>query len=638
MAPLAVEFPDSRWRDTFARATRLLAWAPGRLEFAARLAAICAITALVTEIYKTPDPALTIYVAFFMLHPDRTSSIILALAFTVIITVVIGLTFILANLTLDAASWRVLAMAVVSFAFLFLTSASKLEPIGATIAFLVAYPLDLLGSVPTGEVATRGLLYAWLFIGIPAGVSIVYNLLLGPSPRWLLQRNLALRLDIAASTLQVPDDAHRAALAGALRGGNEKFLSLLRMAKLERTSPAEDLSALEQATHASFALLLALDYALGMPGAALAPGQRTRLAATLTDMARVLPRGGYPRNVAIEEAAGGAPLSTPAWREIEDALARFAEHSDPPEPPAPKTGGGFLRPDAFSNTLHVHYALKTTGAAMFCYILFSILDWPGIHTSFLTCYIVSLGTTADTVEKLTLRITGCLVGAAAGLLTLIFIVPNFDSITALLVIVFAASLASGWVAAGGPHIAYAGFQIAFAFFLCVIQGAAPSFDMATARDRIVGILLGNFVIYVTYSHIWPVSVKSRIEKTIKSLLKMLSELASASRIRERRMLAAETQAHLKALEEDLHVAFYEPSSVRPSRTWLARRGAIARAVGDLAPALFLQAGQENAAAAARSLAALSQGQALVEPRGDEPVGPLLQKLKTAVAEAARVPS
>jgi hypothetical protein len=43
---------------------------------------------------------------------------------------------------------------------------------------------------------------------------------------------------------------------------------------------------------------------------------------------------------------------------------------------------------------------------------------------------------------------------------------------------------------------YAGYQTAFAFFLCVVQGSAPSFDFVTARDRIIGILIGNLAVYV----------------------------------------------------------------------------------------------------------------------------------------------
>src|SRR6516162_7058666 len=136
-------------------------------------------------------------------------------------------------------------------------------------------------------------------------------------------------------------------------------------------------------------------------------------------------------------------------------------------------------------------------------MLYSLLDWPGIHTSFLTCYIVSLGTTAETVEKLTLRILGCLAGAAAGIGAIVYVTPQVTSIGALMAIVFLGAFASGWIAAGSPRISYAGFQIAFAFFLCVIQGSGPSFDMTIARDRVIGILLGNVVVFVVFTNIWP---------------------------------------------------------------------------------------------------------------------------------------
>ena len=49
----------------------LLAPFPGRLDFAARLALICALTVLVVEIYQTPDPALTAYSMIDRTKPIR---------------------------------------------------------------------------------------------------------------------------------------------------------------------------------------------------------------------------------------------------------------------------------------------------------------------------------------------------------------------------------------------------------------------------------------------------------------------------------------------------------------------------------------------------------------------------------------
>src|SRR5947207_11273737 len=44
-------------------------------------------------------------------------------------------------------------------------------------------------------------------------------------------------------------------------------------------------------------------------------------------------------------------------------------------------GRGLFVPDAFTNPAHVHFALKVTFAAMFCYIVYDAIGWSGIHTA-----------------------------------------------------------------------------------------------------------------------------------------------------------------------------------------------------------------------------------------------------------------
>ena len=153
---------------------RLMAPQPGRFEFATRLAVICALTVLVVEIYQTPDAALTVYVVFFLNRGDRTVSIILSFALVALITVIVGFTLLVAMIVVNDPMWRVISMTLISIAILFVASASKLRPIGGIIALIVGYALDLLGTTPlaNGELATRSLLYAWLFVGIPAGMLI----------------------------------------------------------------------------------------------------------------------------------------------------------------------------------------------------------------------------------------------------------------------------------------------------------------------------------------------------------------------------------------------------------------------------------------------------------------------------------
>ncbi len=242
---------------------------------------------------------------------------------------------------------------------------------------------------------------------------------------------------------------------------------------------------------------------------------------------------------------------------------------------------GFLEADAFTNPDHVRYALKATAAAMFCYVLYSLLDWPGIHTCFITVFIVSLTTTGETVEKLTLRIVGCLIGAVAGLAAIVFLLPQLTSIGALMLLVFAGALVSAYVAASSPRVAYAGFQIAFAFFLCVVQGDGPAFDLAVARDRVVGILIGNVVTYLVFTQIYPVSIARHIDATLARIARMLAPQPVA---------AAEA---LAAVGGDISVIRYEPAGVRPSAEWLAEREAVVHAMASLqAPLLLASAAQD----------------------------------------------
>ncbi|MDR8075169.1 FUSC family protein [Burkholderia cenocepacia] len=598
---------------------RLLAPFPGRAAIAVRVALICALTAFVTAAYSTPEAALSAYVVFFMIRADRVTSVVLAAALLLIVTIVIGLVLGIAIFSIDYSILRVACMAVLSVALLYLTSASKLRPVGAILAMIVGFGLDQLGLAPFGEAATRALLYIWLTIAIPVGVAIVVNLLIAPSPRKLAHAQLAKRLRLAARRLRGDDDA-RAAFDASLREGDKQLLTWLKLSKLEGSSSAADFAALRQAIVSSTALMVGVALADREPDARLPDAFATPIAATLDDMAAILERGGYPVDVtlALPPADTLPPLARIAATDLEDAITHFAEPGAtapttptadataeasanatpaaaaatpeaPAAAPAPAPRGGFFLPDARTNPDHIRYALKTTAAAIFCYLLYSQLDWSGIHTCVVTCYIVSLGSTAETVEKLTLRIFGCIIGALLGTAALVFVVPALSSVGHLMALVFAGAWLSAWIAFGSPRIAYAGFQVAFAFFLCVIQGAGPGFDLTIARDRTIGILLGNVVVYLVFTRIWPVSIGKQIDVAFAALLDQWRRIAQIAQPAERRALAAEAFARHGAISQELGLVHYEPSWVRPAATWLATRRRALAELGAIEGPLFLLA-------------------------------------------------
>ncbi|KVM79400.1 fusaric acid resistance protein [Burkholderia ubonensis] len=569
---------------------RLLAPFPGRASMAVRVALICALTVLVTSAYGTPEAAISAYVVFFLNRADRVTSVVLATAMMLVITVVIALVLGVAIFSIEYSVLRVACMAVLSVGLLYLTSASKLRPVGAILAMIVGFGLDELGLVPGGEAATRALLYTWLMVAIPVGIAIVVNLLIAPSPRRLAGAQLAKRLRLAAHRLRGEDDG-RAAFDASLREGDKQLLTWLKLSKLEGTSSAADVAALRQAVASSTAILVAVALADREPGARLPDAFAAPVAATLDEMAGMLEQGGYPVDVtlALPPADALAPLARVVATDLHAAITRFAEPGATAAAPPPAPRGGFFLPDARTNPDHIRYALKTTVAAMFCYLLYSQLDWSGIHTCFITCYMVSLGSTAETVEKLTLRIAGCIVGALAGTAALVFVVPSLSSIGHLMALVFVGAGLAAWVAFGSPRIAYAGFQIAFAFFLCVIQGAGPGFDLTLARDRTIGILLGNVVVYLVFTRIWPVSIGKQVDAALAALVDQWRRLAQIAQPAERRAQAADAFARHGAIAQDLGLIHYEPAWVRPTPAWLAARRRALAELGALEGPLFLLA-------------------------------------------------
>jgi multidrug resistance protein MdtO len=173
----------------------------------------------------------------------------------------------------------------------------------------------------------------------------------------------------------------------------------------------------------------------------------------------------------------------------------------------PKPHKRMLAADAFTNPEHVRFALKVTLAAMTCYIIYTGLDWPGIHTAFITVCFISLESIGATLHKGALRLAGCVCGGLLGFLSIMYLVPHMVSIVSLVFLVAAVAALAGWVAAGSERIAYGGLQIALAFYMCILQDFHPDIDFTKIRDRLVGILLGIGVTTFVFQYIWPEEAK-----------------------------------------------------------------------------------------------------------------------------------
>src|SRR4029077_11147016 len=131
---------------------------------------------------------------------------------------------------------------------------------------------------------------------IPAGVSMVVNLLLAPAPRRLAEQALARRLQVSAAMLQSPDEPTRSQFKEHLREGVGEIQEWLSLAGREKTLEPRDLAALRQAAYSTVALMSAIDVMDRRPEAQLTSPLREYLAHLMYEMSATLNSGGYPIN------------------------------------------------------------------------------------------------------------------------------------------------------------------------------------------------------------------------------------------------------------------------------------------------------------------------------------------------------
>jgi uncharacterized membrane protein YccC len=142
-----------------------------------------------------------------------------------------------------------------------------------------------------------------------------------------------------------------------------------------------------------------------------------------------------------------------------------------------------------------------------------------------------------------------------------------ESITSLVLLVAAGTVVAAWVDLGSARISYAGVQIAFAFFVCVIQGFAPSWHFDTIRDRLVGILLGNTVITLVFLYVWPVDASTALWRHLAAALRTTARLATvedqtgdrAAAARDTAALRAEADRDFSAVQQALEEVAFEPA-------------------------------------------------------------------------------
>jgi multidrug resistance protein MdtO len=180
----------------------------------------------------------------------------------------------------------------------------------------------------------------------------------------------------------------------------------------------------------------------------------------------------------------------------------------------------------FVNPEHLHFALKGCLAASTCYVIYNAIAWPGISTAVTTCLLTALSTIGSSRQKQVLRIAGAVVGGfLLGMGSQIVVLPYVDSIAGFTVLFMAVTVFSSWFMTSSPRLSYFGIQVALAFYLINLNEFKMQTSLAVARDRVAGVLLGLFVMWLIFDQLWSAPASVQMRKTFISNLRLIAQFA-----------------------------------------------------------------------------------------------------------------
>jgi multidrug resistance protein MdtO len=518
----------------------------GRAQLTLRLAVVCTAVVLVADIFRLPFQDLMPFFVLFITKEDKVTTVLSALLILFAVTVAIGAAIVIYKCTGNRAEFRIPAIAAEIFVGMYLFRVLSIGPVGWILGFVCAATQSLVYLLPSPEETVHQFLWFWVIIAFSVGIAWLANLLLFPvSPTRLFQRELVAEWHaVSAATAQLSTGSPSAGaqlLRPLAKRGPIRFLKLLKLSLMEspylggqKVPLTRVILGLDKITKLLFSYAC-----LRLRSSAPAPISSTEtliLSGLQKDVQRferefeggLVPSGTTPRPP-TKTAGDIASQLLEAENTLEDLAAEGTEPENRSEKtPAARPKPSLFVADAFSNPRHVQFALKVTLAGMLGYLFYTASDYYGIHTVFYTPLIIALASTGATVHKGLLRIVGCIIGGALGLICSIWVIPRFETLGTFLLIVFCVHGLAAWIAFGSERISYVGLQIALAFDLGFLQGYGPPTNIDPLRDRFIGIVLGIGIITIVFSLVWPESADSSARERLGACLRTIARLLHLS--------------------------------------------------------------------------------------------------------------
>ena len=517
---------------------RELAPTPGRGSATFRLTLACVIATIPILTHRIPHALIVMIVMYLITQEDTAATLVGSILAVAGVTVGLGAALLAWMVALDIAWLRIACFVGFVVAGLWLKRVLVVGALGSALGLPAALVMVLPDVAPIPpESLVEFVLWIWWCVTLGLAVNVGVQLLLAPGdPLTLLLRELDARLHAVENTVRELAGATELAppptamsLDALATAGMSRLLALLKTASLT--------NAVARQRHETLATTITLvDRLVTDAGALRLLASSTSITPMRESLLRVADGCADARRAVAErrwpQPAAAAPPSAstpPPLADMERTLEQLSVVSriEPPKPTTKEPGPHLLLPDATTNPEYVQFAVKGALAALICYVLFIGFDYPGIYTSVITCFVVSLSTIGSSNQKGLLRFGGAALGGVMGVYALVYAFPNIEGLGGFWLVFATGTAVAAWINFGSPRISYGGYQTGLAFYKATLQDLGPAVSATVVRDRLIGVAFGLIVFGIVEHVVWPARAADRMHARLADVFRSLAAFARA---------------------------------------------------------------------------------------------------------------
>jgi multidrug resistance protein MdtO len=505
---------------------------PGRGGVVARMVLASTVMMIITMVFRLPYGAYSAFYVFQLSRESQRASINSAGTIVAAFGVSAAVALAGAMLVLGDPGLRLLWVFATLFIMFYAVSTLTSYSAALRFGYLLAIVIPLFDRPVSAETKVEQLLWVVFVLTLATGIALWVELLLvkfteSADLPGLLDRRLASVEDLFQVYAQGRrPDAAKKELARFSMLGTSRLRNILQRSPQSRHY-REQMGAVVGLT--GNLINLAMEWT---PGSV---SDRERIQALAVNLGRIrndLMNGGTPQPIPPNETAFSADSALLIERmEINVSLigemltAHQSLSAYELRQSKKEQASRFLVPDALSNPEHLQFALKGCLAASLCYLTYNLIDWPGISTAVITCFLTALATTGASRQKQILLLTGAAAGGLLGLASQLFVLPYMDSIAGFTVWFIVVTIAGAWFVTCTPRLSYFGLQLAFAYNFVNLQEFTIQTSLTPARDRVAGILLGLSMMWLVFDRLWGAPAAVTMKTGLGSTLRLMAQFA-----------------------------------------------------------------------------------------------------------------